>query len=203
MRIGEQIKELREAKNYSREDLSKILNISAQSIFNYETERRQITIDVLINIYNFFEVPIESFFYNKRYNSNLNDEIRNIKKIPIIPNYIDFLLDSKMGITDWIELSDNIAYDVDFATFVSDNSMEPYFYTGNLVLVKNTDNLKNGDIGIFKLNNDILIKKYYYNPFTKTVSLNSLNSAYPPLKINNDDSFKIIGKIVTNIQYHL
>lgn len=201
--IGKKIEQLRKEKNLTRDELAENTNISKQSIFNYETERRLIPIDALSQIANFFNVPIEAFF------SENSEDFKNIKieknsvRIPIYP-------DASAGLgnyytqedpIDWLELPSSIAKNADLGAFVAGNSMEPKIYEDDLLLIRKTDFLEDGDIGVFYLNEDIYCKKFKYNPVINKLTLVSLNQEYAPIRIKEGDDFHIIGKVVGVIDY--
>ena len=60
--IGEKIKELREEKELSQEDLAKKLNISRPALSLYETSKRQVPNHLIPQIANFFGVSIDFLF---------------------------------------------------------------------------------------------------------------------------------------------
>ena len=60
--IGDKIAYLRKKMGLKQEELAEKLDISRQSLLNYETEKRQIPIDILSKIASFFKIPIEAFF---------------------------------------------------------------------------------------------------------------------------------------------
>ena len=82
----------------------------------------------------------------------------------------------------------------DFALKVRGDSMEPYYYDGDIVYIKEQPAVDNGQIGIFLYNNDSYIKKL---SITKdTVFLISFNEKYKPIKINEDSNFKCFGLVL-------
>ena len=82
----------------------------------------------------------------------------------------------------------------DFALKVRGDSMEPYYYDGDIVYIKEQPAVDNGQIGIFLYNNDSYIKKL---SITKdTVYLISFNEKYKPIKINEDFNFKCFGLVL-------
>lgn len=82
----------------------------------------------------------------------------------------------------------------DFALKVRGDSMEPYYYDGDIVYIKEQPAVDNGQIGIFLYNNDSYIKKL---SITKdTVYLISFNEKYKPIKINEDSNFKCFGLVL-------
>lgn len=204
--IGEKIKNLRKNNNLTQEDLAEAIGISSQTLLNYETEKRQIPIDVLGKIALYFKLPIESFFNDTLKNDNLTKG--ETRQIPILEsvsagngNSIDIYKED--NIKDWIDISISIAKKADFGTFIEGNSMEPRFHDGDLILVERTDTLNAGEIGVFTLNEQVYCKKYEFNPFLEIVTLKSLNSDYAPIKVTKDDDFKIEGRVITCIAYNI
>lgn len=51
----------------------------------------------------------------------------------------------------------------DYAVRISGKSMEPTIQDGSVVMVKQADELSNGDIGIFSINGEIMCKRYCIN----------------------------------------
>ena len=83
----------------------------------------------------------------------------------------------------------------DFALKVRGDSMEPYYYDGDIVFVKEQPSLDNGQIGIFIYEDEAYIKKYSLQE--DGVYLISLNKNYPPIKIDENNAFKICGLVLT------
>ena len=59
--IGNNIKELREKNNNSLDDLSLMTGIAKNNLINYESGKRQISIEEVIIICNLFNVKIDDF----------------------------------------------------------------------------------------------------------------------------------------------
>ena len=200
--IGDKIAYLRKKMGLKQEELAEELDISRQSLLNYETEKRQIPIDILSKIASFFKIPIEAFFLDDY------DEFKEIKqnnntiKIPIISKVSAGLgIYGRNEILDWLEVSKSIAKNATFATFIDGDSMEPKIHDDDLVLVQEVSMLDSGEIGIFFLNNDVYCKKFQYNEFTKEIILKSINQKYKPKEVTSDDDFRIIGRVVAVFDY--
>lgn len=73
----------------------------------------------------------------------------------------------------------------DFCLTISGDSMEPVYYDGDIVLVKNQTSVDLGQIGIFSIEGAGYIKKYAGD------RLISLNSIYPDIKFSDYDSESI------------
>lgn len=59
MEIGSSIKEQRELKNWSQDELAEILNISRQSISKRELNKDYLSIDMLIKMSDLFDVSLD------------------------------------------------------------------------------------------------------------------------------------------------
>ncbi|PHI08368.1 XRE family transcriptional regulator [Fusobacterium polymorphum] len=200
--IGDKIAYLRKKMGLKQEELAEELDISRQSLLNYETEKRQIPIDILSKIASFFKIPIEAFFLDDY------DEFKEVKqnnntiKIPIISKVSAGLgIYGRNEILDWLEVSKSIAKNATFATFIDGDSMEPKIHDDDLVLVQEVSMLDSGEIGIFFLNNDVYCKKFQYNEFTKEIILKSINQKYKPKEVTSEDDFRIIGRVVAVFDY--
>ena len=115
---------------------------------------------------------------------------RKLLKIP----YYDYPASAGTGIpldTDdhsFLEIPDT--EDVSCAIRVSGDSMEPRFYDGDIVLVKEQGDLNFGDIGVFILNGEGYIKKYSKG------GLESLNKKYPVIRVSEYDDCQFFGKAI-------
>ena len=77
-----------------------------------------------------------------------------------------------------------------YAAVITGNSMEPEFYDGDIVFYKKVDSLNYGDIGIFNLNDENIIKKY------EKTGLHAINPEYDDVIPASDDHVVIIGKVL-------
>ena len=74
---------------------------------------------------------------------------------------------------DYIQVADGVPQAAEFAVRIQGDSMTPFIADGDLVYV-NRDPLKEGDVGIFCVDGDMLCKEYYKDPLGN-VYLFSLN----------------------------
>ena len=95
---------------------------------------------------------------------------------------------------EWIEAGDEVPKKTDFALRITGDSMEPRYLDRSIVWVQQRDSLTSGNIGIFLLNGDAYCKKYQEKD--NQVVLISLNKKYPPIQVNENDEFKIFGKVL-------
>lgn len=81
-----------------------------------------------------------------------------------------------------------------FGVKISGNSMEPRYLNQQIVWIQQTEELADGEIGIFLLNGNAYCKKLQNN--SKGLSLISLNPDYAPMKIKEGDQFHIFGRVL-------
>lgn len=94
---------------------------------------------------------------------------------------------------------DSVPTDADYAVCISGDSMEPYIHDGEMVFVKETQELYNGDVGIFCVDGAMYCKQYYVDE-EKNLHLLSAN----PNRINaniyvdgeSGSSVKCCGKVL-------
>lgn len=191
--IQNRIKMLRQKHNITQHDLANAINITSQSIMNYETGKRIIPLETLDKIATYFNVSILSFF-----NEPVPSFIRNdrVKQIPIVRTVAENGRYDEMSISDWIEMPKLLCKNADFILFVKDESLEPYINNWDLAFIKRDVVPDNGDIALFYLNDELLIRILHYHPLEKVYTLKSHNPQYPPITIDKSDNFKIIGKVV-------
>lgn len=81
----------------------------------------------------------------------------------------------------------------DFALTIQGNSMEPVYYDGDIVLVRQQDAVDVGQIGIFVLNSAGYIKK---NGGDRLISL---NEEYDDILIEEYDDCRCVGKVIGRV----
>lgn len=62
---------------------------------------------------------------------------------------------------EMIRVDDSVPKNADYAVCISGDSMEPYIHDGEMVFVKETTDLDEGDIGIFSVNGEMYCKQYH------------------------------------------
>lgn len=209
MELGEKVRKIRKKKKITQSDLAKVLNVSTQMVTYYETGGRGISIEKLKEISDFLSFPMYLFFVDEEsFFKALNNEKFEISdldyKIPIISK-----VSAGKGtfaqeeILDYIKLPKQIFSKCDFATLVQGDSMSPKIEDGEIAFVRKGDFLETGNIGIFYLNEEVFIKKFFLDNLTYTIKLISLNHNYEDIFIKENDDFQIIGRVIGTLNYHL
>ena len=93
-----------------------------------------------------------------------------------------------------IEVPTNVPRNADFALRINGDSMTPKFMDGQIIWVKKTTQLNNGDIGIFYLDGQAYCKKLDMNG--GRLRLISLNKKYKPIDVSDNSEFRIYGQVL-------
>lgn len=80
--------------------------------------------------------------------------------------------------------------EADFILMISGNSMLPKFSDGDIVLVKKTPSIFEGEIGIFYIDGDAFIKQMGNG------ELISLNPDYPNISLKNCNDVRCFGQVI-------
>lgn len=103
------------------------------------------------------------------------------------------------GVTLYDEYTDVIPYpkpipEHDIALQVQGDSMLPLFRNKEIVFVNKTHEINHGQIGVFILNGEGYLKKFY--KINNDVRLLSVNEAYQDITIDEQDDLRLIGTVV-------
>ena len=214
--FGVFLKNLRENSGYTLEDIERKTGITVSTVNHIENARKRkinpfhlIALSKIykINVLKFYELigyvdkeVLDDYHEKEAIKKNIAeifDDIRNdYAEIPLFSSVaagagsiIDEIPES------YIKLP--LKYRNLRAAFIHGDSMEPTLNDGGIVIFDPTknENLKDGDIGIFFLNGDYFVKRFYR---TKSeVVLQSDNHIYLPIVVKpQQDEFKIWGKFI-------
>ena len=90
--------------------------------------------------------------------------------------------------------SPDIPANATFGVHVSGDSMEPKYHNEDLIWIEQTEQLDDGEIGIFFLDGNAYVKKFQNNRLG--TYLISLNKKYNPIPVTENSSFKIFGRVL-------
>lgn len=185
--LGNLIARIRKEKGITKTQLANSTGVNVGHLTHIEKNTRRPSHTALKNIANALGVPAQPLFYT--YDKELDDKQKNYgyinhiyyNKIPAI-SHIDSYIDCPANFPN-----------ASFAYKMPDDSMEPMISQGSYAYVEVNGLLKNREIGIFKLNDKILIRKLLYKRDKFVLSAN--NKKIKDIKVLDTDDFKIIGKV--------
>ncbi|PTK52058.1 transcriptional regulator [Staphylococcus haemolyticus] len=82
----------------------------------------------------------------------------------------------------------------DIALQVNGDSMEPMFSDKEIIFVEKSNNIKNGQIGVFIINGEAYVKKVHVGE--DRLTLVSLNKDYRDLHFYENEGVRLIGKVI-------
>lgn len=185
------IKYLRKKNNITQSELAKILDVGATTVSSWERGANFPTMDRVVQLANFFNVPIGTFFGN----------VPNVEETVSIP-ILGIIacgepITAEENINEYREvLKDNLPSGNLFYLEAKGDSMSPKIPDGSYVLVREQSDVENGEIAAVLLNGDEEATLKKVRKLGKTVLLEALNDAYEPYVINEDNPARIIGKAV-------
>lgn len=186
--------------------LAKTLNVSEAWLMGYNVDKERVPDEARINKKETISQKVASItdkLHAPRQNKVLTfaknqlDEQEN-ETNSYTYNYFDSAISAGTGQylsdvrVEEIELP--VDYDADFVVPVYGDSMEPKYHNQDYVFIKLSVDLSDGSIGVFDLNGDAYIKELRITD--KGAYLHSLNPNYKDIQITEDDSFRVIGKVV-------
>lgn len=200
--LGALIATMRKSRGMSQSQLADMIGRKQNSISSYESGRREPDMDTLEALADAFNVPLSSLMEfstvgkNKRILSN-----KRLQVVPVIgdiaagqPIVADPIYDELITVP-----ADGHKYDA--AVRVKGDSMIPMYMPNDLVFIKYTDDVDNGDIAAVGLDDEVTLKRVYHLP--NGIQLLSENRKYEPMTFTNDDysNIRLIGKAVAYLRW--
>lgn len=213
---SQRLRALRKEKKMSLEKLGSLLNVSRVAVSNWETGRSTPTEANLKQLASVMEVSDDYFIENSEITS-IYSQLSQVNKDKVVALSAELLAEqgnqsselysyqtyeglsagtgySYFGDGDYTLTysTENIPHD--FASWVVGDSMEPDLPNGDVVLIKQSTNLEDGQIYAVEFNNQTYVKKVYrHQTYLRLVSINeAYNDIFAPFEENP----RIIGRIV-------
>ncbi|WP_075780227.1 LexA family transcriptional regulator [Marinitoga sp. 1137] len=200
--IGKKIKEIRQSKNITAEDLAQEIGTSISTIFRIENGQEPRALN-LAKLAKALDISLDNLLGLDNSKDKISDNVSMVKFIPVIKNlfkYIEnnFVLEEDNIIT---QIPVPVNKNIDFGIEIQDDSMIPRFHIKDIALIKRQNLLNNNDFGAFAYNNYFLIRKFYQ--VDSVIHLVALNSDYEPIIIPKykKKELKILGKVVGKISW--
>lgn len=201
---ADKLKQLRERKNITQQELADDLKINQQQIARYENNQRQFKQDFLFTLANYFKVSINEFFPPTKYDNA--EPIINTVKIAIYGSIkAGIPLESQNDIIDYLEISKDVVKNRKiFGLKISGNSMTPKYEDGDIVLFEQTNDIetyKNKDCAVMINGTKSTFKKVIINE--NGIILQPYNIEYEMLIYSKEEVEKlpivILGKAIKKV----
>ena len=193
-----QLKTLRENKGLSQSQLASDFGISQGTVGNWESGTREPSFETISKLANYFDVSVD---YLLGRDDDYSETSPNAKKIPVLGNVAAGLpISAVENILDYEEISEDLAHTGEFFGLrIQGNSMEPKISEGDVVIVRQQEDVESGQIAIVLINgDDATCKKLVKHD--NGISLVSYNPAHPPMFFTPEEieskPIRIIGRVV-------
>lgn len=188
---------LRNERGESLEKIAKYLNVTIQTISNYETEKRDMTPDTILKLAEYFGVSTDYLLCK----TDIRNEVLSISKIPVlgvVKAGLNWL--SEENIVDYVTLREDISDIKEYYCLkVTEQSMLPLLSEGDLVLVHNQDDVESGQTAVVLINGEeATIKKVIKT--NDGIELHSMNPYYPIKKFTFEEIKRIPVKIIGRVK---
>lgn len=200
-------KQLIQNKGVTVYQISKDTGISESLMSHWKSGRQLPKYDSLNILADYFNVSGDFLLGRTNEISNLvekkeTQEEKEPTKSRIIPLY---MTGASAGTGNW--LSDDVPVEwmtipktaiteqADYMLKVRGDSMQPKFFDNDVLLIKKSPSILEGEIGIFILNGDSYVKQMGRG------ELISLNPAFTPIKLTNYDDIRCSGKVIGTVDF--
>lgn len=200
MTIGLKLKSLRENKNLTQDQVAKILGVTKQTIYKYETGiTTNIPLDKIEQLADIYDVkPNEIVGWDNEENANFY-KITNIFPIPDVEKEIPLIGTIAAGtptlaeenIQGYIKVKNTV--NADFClTIKGDSMINANIHDGDVVFIKKQSDVDDGEIAAVLIEDEATLKRVY--KIGNIVQLRAENPKYEPITLNGDKQVFILGK---------
>ena len=186
--LGSMISKIRKEQQMTKVELSKRTGINIGHITHIEKGERNPSHKALKSITTALNVPYQIITH--LYDKVVTEDDKRCEMI----NHLSFnkvlAIDSYSNFIDCPSSATNAS----IALKIQDDVMEPTFQKGTYAFLELNVPLKNKDIGLFKYNNEFLVRKFIIRK--DYLVLRAENKKYDDIKLSEDDDFTIIGRII-------
>lgn len=199
------LKILRIEKGENLQKIAKYLNVTMQTVSNYENEKRDMTPETILKLADYFGVSTDYLLGKsdiRKQDSNvfpLTDEAVPVPVVGKISAGLPILAEENREGYEFAPSSlikPRLTY---FYLRVQGDSMNLKFNDGDIVLVQQQDDLENDEIGVVLVNGfDATVKKYKNENGLVVLYPMSTNPEHTVQIYNPKDiEIKIIGKVIS------
>lgn len=193
------LRELRKHKKMSMKELGAIFGLSESTISLYETGGRRVDTDMLQKFADFFGVSVD-YLLGRDDDPRPHTEKKGVK-IPVLGRVAAGIpITAVEEVLDYEEIEESLAKTGDFYGLqIRGTSMEPKFSEGDVVIVRQQNDVESGEIAIVLVNGDDATCKRVVK-HENGLSLISLNPSFPPKFFTDQEveqlPVRIIGRVM-------
>lgn len=205
--FGERLKELRDSRHLTQEQLGNAIGVTRQYISNIEKKHKTPGKEIIASLADYFNVDMaylmgnsdvqNSYNFDGIFKAGYEEALRTLGRLKEVPVYTGLSCGRGVGVDETpIDYVGVPTYMINgsqyFANPAEGDSMIPKIKSGDLLIFEESPVVESGKIGAFSLNG-----QYYCKRFKKLSDgscwLFSDNESYEPIPINPTDDFRILG----------
>ena len=199
---------LRNEKGESLEKIAKYLNVTIQTVSNYENEKRDMTPETILKLAEYFGVSTD-FLLGKtdtRNNKDIDIKDKKIYMCPVYgriaagqPNWAEECIEGRIPVDP--DLMDIVNPDECYFLRVNGESMNKEIKNGAYALIRKTDFVENGEIAVVLVNGfDATLKKFSQQGDLVILEPMSNDPSFTTQVYGKDTEIKIIGKYIGKME---
>ena len=186
--IGDMIAIIRKEKGMTKTELAEMTGINIGHLTHIEKGERNPSHKALRNICKALDVPYQQLMYT--YDKELNEDQTKYGLAEHIAYNKVLAVDNLNAFVD----CPSSAPSASLAIKVPDDAMEGVCKKGDYIFVEFNSPLVNKDIGLFSVNGQIVIRRFFLKKGKYTLKAD--NKSFRDIAIADTDSFYIIGKVL-------
>ena len=203
------LKFLRTEKGESLEKISKYLNVTIQTISNYENEKRDMTPDTILKLAEYFNVSTDYLLGRTDIRNNVNNIDNNEKQYYMCPVYGNI----SAGQPNWAEecvegrlpldyqMMNIVDPEEHFFLRVNGESMNKVIKNGAYALIHKQDIVDDGEIAVVLVNGyDATLKKFTRQGEMIILEPESTDENFKTQVYDKTTPIKILGKYVGKME---
>lgn len=196
--FGNRIRQSRNKKNWSQQELANKIGTSKSVISGYETGKNDPSQTVVLKLAKALDVSI-NYLMGKNTSSFGGSNITNLYPVPDISRKIPLVgtiaagepILAEQNIEEYIDLDKMV--EADFCLRVQGDSMvNANINNGDIIFIRQQSDVEDGEIAAVLIEDEATLKRVY--KIGDIVQLRAENHNYEPILLNGDKNVRILGK---------
>ncbi len=204
LQLGKFIKEKREEKGFGMNQLAAKISVTNSLIHRLENGQTQkispfllkeVASGLRIDYKELYKIVgyLEKEEFTQKQEGNIG-EIYEVSRIPLYESISAGCGFETADIIDYLHLPNIKNPELYFGVKVKGDSMEPTIKDGSIIVIKKDEDIPDGRIGAFIVDNASYVKRIYRSK--NETQLVSDNRAYPPINVREGNEYFECGRVV-------
>ena len=200
------LKKLRIENNKTQKDLSRFLGITDVAYYYYESEKRDMSPEIILKLAQYFNVSTD-YLLGKSDEKNIDDN-KTYYMCPVYgkisagqPNWVEECIEGRIPIDP--ELMNIINPEEYFFLKVNGESMNKIIKNGAYALIHKQDFVENGEIAVVLVNGyDATLKRFSKQEDIIVLTPESNEDSFKQQIYTKETPIKVIGKYVGKMEFN-